>query len=188
MRALIATPAGALGLKGQLGAQLMETGVGTGHDSRARRRGQEGGQGRNGSARRRRVHSRRRVLLKHKHPVPVDWYPKGATPEGVTQMAGNSAEWCADYFDRASYSNAPPSGVAINPTGAKQALQPNTWYKFRVMFKGWCKANRAEYFTCTKRHSRPPLADASAGVSFRCVKDAPEQNSRGDAKPQKKNQ
>lgn len=89
-------------------------------------------------------------------------------------MAGNSAEWCADYFDHASYAKAPPGGVAINPTGATQAFQPGTWYKYRVMFKGWYKSNRADYFTSTKRHSRPPLADASAGVSFRCVKSADE--------------
>ena len=110
--------------------------------------------------------------IKFKHPVPVDQYPKGATPEGVFQMVGNSAEWCADYFDHASYQKAPSSGVAINPTGAKQAFQPDTWYKYRVMFKGWCKANRADYFTCTKRHSRPPLVDAEAGVSIRCVRSA----------------
>ena len=110
--------------------------------------------------------------IKFKHPVPVDWFPAGATPEGVFQMAGNSAEWCADYFDHASYAKAPSGGVAIDPTGANQAFQPDTWYKYRVMFKGWCKANRAEYFTSTKRHSRPPLADASAGVSIRCVKSA----------------
>jgi formylglycine-generating enzyme required for sulfatase activity len=108
--------------------------------------------------------------IQFKHPVPVDWFPMGATPEGVFQMAGNSAEWCADYFDNVSYQKAPPGGLAIDPTGAKQAFQPNTWYRYRVTFKGWCKANRADYFTCTKRHSRPPLADASAGVGFRCVK------------------
>ena len=107
--------------------------------------------------------------IQYKHPVPVDWFPAGATPEGVFQMAGNSAEWCADYFDHVSYTKSPPSGVMIDPTGAEQAFQPDTWYKYRVTFKGWCKANRSEYFTSTKRHSRPPLADASAGVSFRCV-------------------
>lgn len=108
--------------------------------------------------------------IQHHHTVPVDWYPQSATPEGVFQMAGNSAEWCADYYDSASYQKAPPEGVAINPTGAQQRFQPETWYRLRVMFKGWCKANRADYFTSTKRHSRPPLADAVAGVSFRCVK------------------
>lgn len=108
--------------------------------------------------------------IKYKHALPVDWFPAGATPDGIFQMAGNSAEWCADYYDSASYQKAPADGVAVNPTGASQPYQPNTWYKYRVMFKGWCKANRAEYFTCTKRHNRPPLADAVAGVSFRCVK------------------
>jgi formylglycine-generating enzyme required for sulfatase activity len=111
------------------------------------------------------------IPIQHHGTVPVDWYPKSATPEGVFQMVGNSAEWCADYFDHASYAKAPPGGLAINPTGAKNPFQPDTWYKYRVMFKGWCKSNRFEYFTSTKRHSRPPLTDASAGVSFRCVKN-----------------
>lgn len=43
-------------------------------------------------------------------------------------------------------------------------------YKFRVTFKGWCKGNRADLFTCTKRHGRGPFEDADAGISFRCVK------------------
>ena len=114
--------------------------------------------------------------IKYKHTVPVDWFPAGATPDGVYQMAGNSAEWCADYFDNASYQKAPAGGLAVDPSGAAQAYQPSTWYKYRVMFKGWCKANRAEYLTSTKRHCRPPLADAVAGVSFRCVKSASLEN------------
>ena len=108
--------------------------------------------------------------VQHKHTVPVDWFPNGATPEGVFQMAGNSAEWCADFFDTASYVKAPADGVLINPKGPEQGFDPNSWYKFRVMFKGWCKGNRADLLTCTKRHSRPPFEDAEAGVSFRCVK------------------
>ncbi len=112
------------------------------------------------------------IPIKHHGPVPVDWYPKSATPEGVFQMAGNSGEWCADYFDNASYRKAPDGGIAIDPKGAAVPFQPETWYRYRVMFKGWCKANRADYFTCTKRNSRPTLADASAGISFRCVMSA----------------
>ena len=110
--------------------------------------------------------------IRHHHTDPVDAFPAGATPDGVFQMAGNSGEWCADYFDNDSYRKAPPGGIAINPTGAKQPFQPDTWYRYRTMFKGWCKANHPEYFTCFKRNSRPPLADASAGISFRCVKSA----------------
>ncbi len=111
--------------------------------------------------------------VKYPHPVPVDWFPAGATPDGVCQMVGNSAEWCADYFDADAYRKAPSDGVAVDPTGPANGFSPGTWYKFRVMFKGWCKSNRAEYFTCTKRHGRGPFEDASAGVGFRCVKTAP---------------
>ena len=87
-------------------------------------------------------------------------------------MAGNSAEWCSDYFDYAYYSKAPSGGVLVDPQGPDQGFFPNSWYKFRVMFKGYCKDNHAEIFTCTKRHARGPFADAAAGISFRCVKSA----------------
>jgi hypothetical protein len=83
--------------------------------------------------------------IKFPHPVPVDYFPNGATPEGVFQMAGNSAEWCADYFDPASYVKVPPGGVAVDPTGPAQGFFPDAWYKFRVVFKGWCKSNRTTW-------------------------------------------
>ncbi len=108
--------------------------------------------------------------VQFRHTVPVDWFPKGATPEGVFQMAGNSAEWCADYFDPGYYTKAPSGGVLIDPKGPDQGYFPNSWYKFRVTFKGWCKGNRADLFSCTKRHGRGPFEDADAGISFRCVK------------------
>ena len=108
--------------------------------------------------------------VQHKHTVPVDWFPKGATPEGVFQMTGNSAEWCNDFFDTASYIKAPIDGLLIDPKGPEQGFDPNSWYKFRVMFIGWCKGNRADLFTCTKRHGRGPFEDADAGIGIRCVK------------------
>ena len=99
-------------------------------------------------------------------------FPAGATPEGLFEMAGNSAEWCADYFDYVSYVKAPPDGVLINPKGPEQGFDPKSRYKFRVVFKGYCKDNHAEIFTCTKRHARAPFDDAAAGISFRCAKSA----------------
>ncbi|MDA0283689.1 MAG: SUMF1/EgtB/PvdO family nonheme iron enzyme [Planctomycetota bacterium] len=108
--------------------------------------------------------------VQYPHTVSVDRFPESATPEGVCQMVGNSAEWVADYFDNSTYRKAPPGGVAIDPQGPENGFLPDTWFKYRVMFKGWCKTNRAEYLTCTKRHGRGPFEDASAGVSFRCVR------------------
>ncbi|NQV28465.1 MAG: SUMF1/EgtB/PvdO family nonheme iron enzyme [Rhodopirellula sp.] len=110
--------------------------------------------------------------VQYPHTVSVDWFPASATPEGVCQMVGNSAEWVADYFDNSTYRKAPAGGVAIDPQGPTNGFLPETWFKYRVMFKGWCKTNRAEYLTCTKRHGRGPFEDAAAGVSFRCVRSA----------------
>ncbi len=111
--------------------------------------------------------------VKYKHPVPVDWFPAGATPEGVFQLAQNSAEWCADYFDVLSYNKAPKDGLIADPKGPATGHMPETWYKFNVVMKGWCKASDPEHFTCTKRHGRGPFTDAAAGISFRCAKSLP---------------
>jgi hypothetical protein len=86
-------------------------------------------------------------------------------------MAGNSAEWCADWYDTAYYSKAPAGGVLIDPKGP-EAPNTSAWYRYRRMFKGWCLPGTADRLTCTKRHARGPLADAAAGISIRCVRSA----------------
>ncbi len=107
--------------------------------------------------------------VKFRHTLPVDMYPAGATPEGVFQMAGNAGEWCADFYDH-SYGKAPAGGVLVDPKGAAQGFQPNEWYKFNVVFKGWCKPGNPEHLTGTKRHGRHPLVEDPEGLGIRCVK------------------
>jgi formylglycine-generating enzyme required for sulfatase activity len=50
--------------------------------------------------------------------LPVGSYPAGASPYGALDMAGNAAEWVADYFDFTYYTVAPDH----NPTGPTQVM------------------------------------------------------------------
>jgi formylglycine-generating enzyme required for sulfatase activity len=45
--------------------------------------------------------------------APVGSFPAGASPYGLLDMAGNSAEWVADWWDAEYYARSP----AKNPTG-----------------------------------------------------------------------
>ena len=96
----------------------------------------------------------------------VDAHPAGATPEGIFDLAGNAAEWCADFYDAAYYETAPEDGLIINPTGPKQGVKE---WQYRRMFKGFCRTtDKPELLQCTKRHARPPLLISA--ISFRTVK------------------
>jgi formylglycine-generating enzyme required for sulfatase activity len=98
--------------------------------------------------------------------TPVDAFPAGATPEGVFGLAGNAAEWCADFYSHDYYDNAPPDGVLTDPTGPALG---NPDQGFARMFKGFCQARETpQFLECTKRHARAPLLTAAIG--FRCVK------------------
>ncbi len=101
-----------------------------------------------------------------KEYADVDAHPAGATPDGVFDLAGNAAEWCADFYDDAYYEKAPKDGLLTNPTGPKQGVKA---WQYRRMFKGFCRmTNTPEFVRCTKRHARPPLLTSAIG--FRTVK------------------
>ena len=51
-------------------------------------------------------------------PVPVGDYPEGASPYGLLAMAGNLAEWVADYYDPTYYAASPEQ----NPDGPRIVL------------------------------------------------------------------
>lgn len=48
-------------------------------------------------------------------PTAVGSYAKGATPEGVFDLAGNVWEWCLDFDDEKYYAACKKKGVVKNP-------------------------------------------------------------------------
>lgn len=89
-------------------------------------------------------------------PKPVGSFPTGASPYGAQEMAGNVAEWCADWYDNQYYHHAPRR----NPTG------PATG-DCAVLRGGPCDGFLLEY-RCTCREPCTP-ADRYDFTGFRCA-------------------
>jgi len=88
----------------------------------------------------------------------VGSHPKGASPFGVDDLAGNVSEWVADW-----YTESFPSSDTRNPkgpaSGSGKVLRGGGWY------------DPAERVASTKRMQAPPeYRDKSVG--FRCARDA----------------
>jgi formylglycine-generating enzyme required for sulfatase activity/serine/threonine protein kinase len=86
----------------------------------------------------------------------VGSYPSGASPYGALDMAGNVAEWVADWYDADYYPIAPDS----NPTGPEDG-------EFRVL-RGGSWYNLARAMRAAFRLSNYPDLQSDA-VGFRCA-------------------
>jgi formylglycine-generating enzyme required for sulfatase activity len=89
--------------------------------------------------------------------APVGSYPGGASPYSVLDMAGNAAEWVADYYDPAYYTYA----TDHNPPGPDRIMD-------RVL-RGGSFAGPANFATTYFRDSSHS-ARPNHRVGFRCVK------------------
>ena len=89
---------------------------------------------------------------------PVGSYPKGASPYGALDMAGNVWEWVYDWYDEDAYEDSrrwDPTGPA---TGSVRVQRGGSWYDGEA--EAWVNG--------VVRHQNPPT-DRYEDVGFRCV-------------------
>lgn len=92
------------------------------------------------------------------YAAPVGTYPEGNSPFGCCDMAGNVAEWCADWYQADYYKDAPSD----NPRGPAKG-------EHRVV-RGGSSQRGPNSVRCAKRASyEPEFRNFTLG--FRCAKD-----------------
>ncbi len=87
----------------------------------------------------------------------VGSYPAGAGPYGALDMAGNVAEWVADWYDADYYPVSPDSNPTGPETGEFRVLRGGSWYS-------QLRAMRAAF----RLSNYPDLQSETVG--FRCAR------------------
>ena len=91
--------------------------------------------------------------------VPVGSKPKGVSPYGALDMAGNVWEWVADWYDSDYYGRSPSRNPQGPDSGEYRVLRGGSWY-----------FNGSHARTAFRHNSdRPTLTNYSIG--FRCAQE-----------------
>jgi formylglycine-generating enzyme required for sulfatase activity len=91
--------------------------------------------------------------------LPVGSFPQGASPYGLLDMAGNAAEWVADWYDPNYYRSAPLTDPPGPGRGAIKSMRGGSWLKPAVSLR-------------TSDRDWGTLDSRPSGTGFRCAKDA----------------
>ena len=116
------------------------------------------------------VRDRPERLLLYPPIISVDKYDNGVSPYGVFQLAGNVAEWTADWYDPHYYKTAPDR----NPKGPEKGTQR--------AFRGGGWIDSTPSVRPAQRNGTDPNTKMN-WLGFRCARDAKDAGDASDEKP-----
>ncbi|MCH6557268.1 MAG: SUMF1/EgtB/PvdO family nonheme iron enzyme [Nitrospirae bacterium] len=93
--------------------------------------------------------------------IAVDKYENAVSPFGVHQVAGNVAEWVADWYDAAYYRKAPDRNPKGSEGGTHRAFRGGGWIDSTPMVRA------------AQRNGADPDTRMN-WLGFRCARDSPD--------------
>ena len=104
---------------------------------------------------------------RYNRPMPVGQFPKGESPDGIADLAGNVWEWCLDEYNPTAYQRN-GEGVPRNPLN----LRFRDVLRARVIRGGAWDVGRA-FLRSSLRFKFYPL-DSTHTIGFRVVRPRPD--------------